>query len=250
MAAATIEAQQKLIAEKDALIEQLKRENDSKTTVIEQLQSTIRSLRGEDASTDAADRAAEAAAAVGGAEAAAAVATAAAAGAAAAPEKDPLDTDSDEEAQPIDEEAVAALRAEGTEHFKKQAYADAAAAWMKAARMLELGHRPDAKMLSNIAAAQHALEKYVAASSYAGKSVAADPDWWKGHWYKAQSLMKMVRNKPPSTAMGERCEQAVKAFKQCGQCSTLPDAKRAEVEQEHQNAKNHLMQMTNVCNQS
>ena len=95
-----------------------------------------------------------------------------------------------------------------------------------------------------------ARRRGVAASSYAGKSVAADPDWWKGHWYKAQSLMKMVRNKPPSTAMGERCEQAVKAFKQCGQCSTLPDAKRAEVEQEHQNAKNHLMQMTNVCNQS
>ena len=102
--------------------------------------------------------------------------------------------------------------------------------------MLELGHRPDAKMLSNIAAAQLALEKYVAASSYAGKSVAADPDWWKGHWYKAQSLMKMVRNKPPSTAMGERCEQAARPK----QWAVLyfPDAKRAEVEQEHQ-TKNH-----------
>ena len=29
-----------------------------------------------------------------------------------------------------------------------------------------------------------------------------------------------------------------------------PEGVRAEVEQEHQNAKNHLMQMTNVCNQS
>jgi len=34
-----------------------------------------------------------------------------------------------------------------------------------------------------------------------------DPDWWKGYWYRAQALMKMLRNKPPSTAMAERCEQ-------------------------------------------
>jgi hypothetical protein len=37
----------------------------------------------------------------------------------------------------------------------------------------------------------------------------ADPDWWKGHWYRGQALMKMLKGKPQSTAMGERCEQVI-----------------------------------------
>ena len=57
----------------------------------------------------------------------------------------------------------------------------------------ELSDAAHAYLVRQAAAAQLALEKYVAASSYAGKSVAADPDWWKGHWYRGQALQKMVR---------------------------------------------------------
>jgi hypothetical protein len=97
---------------------------------------------------------------------------------------------------------------------------------------------------------QLANEKYVAVTMFAGKAIKADPDWWKGHWYKAQALMRMIKGKPPSTAMGERCEQAVKAFKACGACSTLPAAKKDEVEAAHQHARNELMNMSGACNQS
>ena len=121
---------------------------------------------------------------------------------------------------------------------------EACAAYLKAVRMLDEGELADAKLFSNMAAAQLALDKYVAAAMYAQKCMEADPDWWKGHWYRGQALMKMLRNKPPSTAMSERCEQAKVAFEGCLKCSTLPETKRAQVEEELQTCKNALMQMT------
>lgn len=87
----------------------------------------------------------------------------------------------------------------------------------------------DAKLFSNMAASSMALDKFVAAAMYGQRSIEADPDWWKGYWYRGQSLMKMLRNKPPSTAMSERCEQAKLAFEGCLKTSTLPDNKKEQV---------------------
>lgn len=60
---------------------------------------------------------------------------------------------------------------------------------------------------------------------------------------------RRLRNKPPSTAMSERCEQAKLAFEGCLKTSTLPAAKRPQVEEELQACKNALMQITG-CGQS
>ena len=56
---------------------------------------------------------------------------------------------------------------------------------------MRAGDMADAKLLSNMAASQLALDKFVAAAMYGQKCVEADPDWWKGHWYRGQALMKM-----------------------------------------------------------
>lgn len=127
---------------------------------------------------------------------------------------------------------------------------EAVAAYGKAIKLLASVDQTDAKILSNRAAANLAMDKFVAAAFDGQRCMEADPDWWKGHWYRGQALMKMLRNKPPSTAMSERCEQAKFCFESCLRCSTLPAAKRPEVEAELQNCKNTLMQMTAACNQS
>jgi hypothetical protein len=53
--------------------------------------------------------------------------------------------------------------------------------------------------------------------------------FFNGGRYRGQALMKMLRNKPPSTAMSERCEQAKFAFEGCLKTSTLPATKRPQV---------------------
>ena len=154
--------------------------------------------------------------------------------------------DEDEKPPPedVDMDAVAKVKSEGNEYFRTQQYKDAVASYMTAIRMLQKGDLVDAKLFSNMAAAQLALDKFVAAAMYGQRCTEADPDWWKGHWYRGQALMKMLRNKPPSTAMSERCEQAKHAFEGCLKCSTLPASKRAQVEEELQTCKNALMQIT------
>ena len=161
-------------------------------------------------------------------------------------------SDSDSDAGPpteVDEALVAELRAEGAGRFKAKAFGDACKAWGKAARHLKSAKRPDAKLLSNLAAAQLAMDKYVAAAHNAADSVEADPEWWKGHWYRGQALLKMARNKPPSLAMSERLEEAIRAFKKCRAAPTLPEAKQAEVDAEKKAAEQLMMHMTEVCKQ-
>jgi len=60
----------------------------------------------------------------------------------------------------------------------------------------------------------------------------------------------MVRGRQPSTAMAERGEQALNSYKACLKCTTLPDSKKGEVEIQLSHAKNTMMEMTQVCNQS
>ena len=161
-------------------------------------------------------------------------------------------SDSDSDAglpEEIDEAFVAERKAAAAAAFKAKDYKSASAEWSKAAKHLKRGQRPDAKLLSNLAAAQLALDKFVAAGHNAAESVDADPTWWKGHWYRGQALYKMARNKPPSMAMSERLEQAIAAFKACRAAATLPEAKREEVEKELQVAKDYSLKMNTACQQ-
>mmetsp|Transcript_12641 Transcript_12641/g.16310 ORF Transcript_12641/g.16310 Transcript_12641/m.16310 type:complete len:221 (+) Transcript_12641:17-679(+) len=147
-------------------------------------------------------------------------------------------------ADAMDMELVASIKTEGNEFFRTGDFKNACSTYMKAIRMLDKGELVDAKLFSNMAASQLALDKYVAAAMYGQRCMEADPDWWKGYWYRGQALMKMLRNKPPSTAMSERCEQAKFAFEGCLKTSTLPESKKQQVEEELQTCKNALMQMT------
>uniref|UniRef100_A0A6U3SNV3 Uncharacterized protein n=1 Tax=Octactis speculum TaxID=3111310 RepID=A0A6U3SNV3_9STRA len=146
---------------------------------------------------------------------------------------------------------IKSLKAEGNDLFRSQKYREAGLSYGKAMKIYTRADQPiDAKLLSNHAAAMLAIDKFVAAAFDGQRSMENDPTWWKGYWYRGQALMKMLQNKPPSTAMAERCEQAKIAFNQCLKCPTLPDNKRSEVEAQLKISKNVLMQMTTDCPQS
>ena len=165
-----------------------------------------------------------------------------------------LDEDSDDPDLPefvqLDEAAAKAWREEGTAAFKAGDPAGACVPWIKAARAYENAHQPDAKLCSNIAAAQLSAGKFVAAAMYGAKSIEADGDWWKGHWYRGQALIKMAEGKQKSTAMGERVEQGMLCFKQCLKTSTLPADKRDNVEAARKGAEGKLMEASGACQQS
>ena len=103
------------------------------------------------------------------------------------------DSSDDDAATTLDQAAVDELREAGNASFKAKDTVEAARSWSKAAAMLKAAGKPDAKLLSNIAAAHLAGDKFVAAAHHAAESVDADPEWWKGHWYRGQALQKMVR---------------------------------------------------------
>ena len=103
------------------------------------------------------------------------------------------DSSDDDAATALDQAAVDELREAGNASFKAKDTVEAARSWSKAAAMLKAAGKPDAKLLSNIAAAHLAGDKFVAAAHHAAESVDADPEWWKGHWYRGQALQKMVR---------------------------------------------------------
>lgn len=52
-----------------------------------------------------------------------------------------------------------------------------------------------------------------------------DPDNWKGHWRKGVALMSMAKRQ-------FRTKQAIAAFEQCAKCSTLPENKKKDVQNE------------------
>ena len=103
------------------------------------------------------------------------------------------DSSDDDATTTLDQAAVDELREAGNASFKAKDTVEAARSWSKAAAMLKAAGKPDAKLLSNIAAAHLAGDKFVAAAHHAAESVDADPEWWKGHWYRGQALQKMVR---------------------------------------------------------
>ena len=147
----------------------------------------------------------------------------------------------DAEEEPEDEEMTPEIQAQVEEHkaagntaFKAQQYKEATQSYGKAMKLLDKCGQPDVKIISNRAAAMLAMDKFVAAAFDGQRCIEVDPDWWKGYWYRGQALMKMLKGKPPSTSMAERCEQAKIAFQDCLKTTTLPDAKRPQVEMELQ----------------
>uniref|UniRef100_A0A7S3JVZ4 Uncharacterized protein n=1 Tax=Aureoumbra lagunensis TaxID=44058 RepID=A0A7S3JVZ4_9STRA len=140
-------------------------------------------------------------------------------------------------------------RAVGAEHFKARRYHEAIIEWIAIDRELKESGNRDAKLLSNIAAAQLSINKLVAASMYGAEATDVDPDWWKGYFYRGQALLALVRNKPPSKAMGDRLEQAIASFKACKHCSTVPPSKIPEIDNLIKNANSLGLSMTTVCSQ-
>jgi len=159
------------------------------------------------------------------------------------------DSSDDDAATALDQAAVDELREAGNASFKAKDTVEAARSWSKAAAMLKAAGKPDAKLLSNIAAAHLAGDKFVAAAHHAAESVDADPEWWKGHWYRGQALQKMVRNKPPSLAMGERLEQAIASLKACRAAPSLPENKYKEVDIALKAAKDYQLRTCEACKQ-
>lgn len=150
------------------------------------------------------------------------------------------------------DDIVATKKVLGTEHYKAGRYAEAAREWIACERHLKAtNQKRDAKLLSNIAAAQLANEKLVAAAMYAAESTDVDATWWKGHWYRGQALLRMVKGKPPSLAMSERLEQAIASLKACRNSSTLPNEKRDSVDEALKSAEKVQMNMVSAgCQQS
>lgn len=92
-------------------------------------------------------------------------------------------------------------KSEINEYFQTQQYKNAVASYMTAIRMLQKDGLVGAGLLSDMAAAQLALDKVVATAMCGQRCTEAGPGWWKGHWCRGQALMKVPRNTPPPTAM-------------------------------------------------
>lgn len=151
-----------------------------------------------------------------------------------------------------EEDILTTKKTLGAAHYKAGRFGEAAKEWIACERLLKVTKRPrDAKLLSNVAAAQLANEKLVAAAMYAAESTDVDPTWWKGHWYRGQALLRMVKGKPPSLAMSERLEQAIASLKACRDSVTLPDDKRDNVNETLKSAeKLHMTMVSAGCQQS
>ncbi len=61
-------------------------------------------------------------------------------------------------------------------------------------------------------------------------AIEIDPTNWKGHWRKGVALMSMAKRQ-------FRTKQAIDAFTQCSECSSLPPNKKAEVANELSKAR-------------
>jgi hypothetical protein len=75
--------------------------------------------------------------------------------------------------------------------------------------------------------------RYVPASHDALQASKVNPDNWKAHWRQGVAIMHMAQRK-------FRTKQAVAAFERCAECSTLPENKRAEVQQAIKGGKARL----------
>ena len=91
----------------------------------------------------------------------------------------------------------------------------------------------DDVILTNRSATYLALKKYVPASHDAFQASKLNKDNWKAHWRYGIAIMYMTPKK-------FRTKQAIQAFENCLQCSSLPAGKQAEINNELEKAKRRL----------
>lgn len=102
-------------------------------------------------------------------------------------------------------------KARGNELFAKRDFWGAEEEYTRAIDAL----RPatDAKIFSNRAAVYLNTKRYVRAASDAQSAVEADAAWWKGHFYKGQALLALVKqSRRRCSANAERAQEASRAF--------------------------------------
>lgn len=129
-------------------------------------------------------------------------------------------------------EQLLAIKAEGNEEYKKQAYPEAIAAYSRAVKLLpDLDDEEDAAALPPELCKQAAIILCNRSASYlyenkavkalADAQLAADFDAmnWKSHWRQGLALMKMEPRL-------ERSEKAVAAFDRTLACDSLPASER------------------------
>lgn len=131
-------------------------------------------------------------------------------------------------------ELCAGLKTSGNACFSQGEYDGALKDYTAAVNLLKNSKLPkDPLILLNRSATYLALKRYVPALNDANQATEIDPGNWKGHWRKGVALMAM-------THKTFRSKQAVEAFEQCSQCSSLPANKTEEVAKELQKARARL----------
>ena len=156
------------------------------------------------------------------------------------PSDDALEEEEESEAEKKDETSAAEHKQKGNAFFVKQQYDDAIREYT-----LALQKGKDAKLLSNRAAAYLKLGKNVHAATDARASAEEDPEWWKSWWYLGQALLAILAKKGPSTANGERAQEALRAFDKCLQAPTLPMEKKLDVQHLKDRSQEKIFEMTN-----
>lgn len=146
---------------------------------------------------------------------------------------------------------AAAEKAAGNAHFVAKRHAEAVVRWGFAADLQKAWDLPvDAKLYSNRAAANLALNKPVLAATDGRLATEADPTWWKGHWYFGQATLALVKasaaKRGACTSNGERAQEAHRAFVKAADC--CPPAKRAEVCAMRDSTQQKIYEMTNQEN--
>lgn len=107
----------------------------------------------------------------------------------------------------------------GNELFAKR---DFEGAEQEYTRAIEAG-ASDAKLFSNRAAVYLNTRRYVRAASDGQKAIEADASWWKGHFYKGQALLALVKKR----GSAERAQEAMRAFEAA--LKVAPPAKIPEI---------------------
>ena len=133
---------------------------------------------------------------------------------------------------------AARRKARGNELFNQCRYEEAYECYCEAIEALKREGQRDAKLHTNRAACLLTAERWVPAAFDGQKAIDADPDWWKGYWYKGQALLGQLKGKKPSPAMQEKAQSALRALERASQCSAFPEDKRERVELLQARARN------------
>lgn len=156
-------------------------------------------------------------------------------------EKLSVRADTDDQARML----AAERKARGNVYFGQAKYQEAADEYGVAMEVLRSRQLSDAKICSNRAACYLALDRPVMAASDALLAINADPQFWKGWWYRGQALLAVLKSSKhgPCSANAERAQEACKALDSCLASATLPAAKQPEVKAFRDHAQSKILEM-------